>query len=140
MVWIIYSKEVLSDHRPNALAWMMEEAEKLDLKCQIMFAEDFQLVVDDDLYLLHQNKQVPMPKAAFMRCYDLNLATHLEALGIKTFNQSQALQTSRNKWLTHLALSKNKVDSPKTILCHTSSDFDGLVDELSLPFILKDSF
>lgn len=140
MVWIIYSKEVLSDNRPNALNWMMEEANNLKLETEIMFAEDFQLIIDKDMHLLYQNKEVSLPKAAFIRCYDTDLVSFLESLGVKTFNNSQSLLTSRNKWATHIALTKQSIKSPKTILCSHDSNYDQLVKELGSPFILKDSY
>ena len=140
MLWIIYSKEVLSDDRPNALNWMLEEAEHLNIECEIMFAEDFQMILDKEHTLLHKNRPIVLPDAAFIRCYHLNLCNFLEQLGVKTYNHSKALLNSRNKWATHLALIKENVNTPKSTLCYVHSNYNHLVEHLGSPFILKDSF
>lgn len=140
MLWIIYSKDVLSDGRPNALSWMLEEAKNLNIECDIMFAEDFQIILDNGYTLLYKNMPVALPEAAFIRCYHLNLCAFLEQLGVKTYNHSRGLLNSRNKWTTHLALIKENIKTPKSTLCYDYSDYNHLKEHLGSPFILKDSF
>lgn len=140
MLWIIYSKLVLTDSRPNALGWMMDEAQNLNLKSQLMFAEDFDLHAGNALQVYYKGQAIDMPEGVFMRCYDLALAKFFEALGIRVFNKAIPLETSRNKWLTHISLAKNKLSSPQSILCRKDTSFESLQARLGLPFILKDSF
>jgi ribosomal protein S6--L-glutamate ligase/gamma-F420-2:alpha-L-glutamate ligase len=96
--------------------------------------------VDQTLKIQYENKDITLPDRVFMRCYDLNLLRHLEHMGIKTFNNSNALEISRDKWKTHHYLSLKNLKSPRTILVRENISFEFLGHSLGLPFILKDSF
>ena len=82
---------------------------------------------------------------------DVNLAYHLENLGYKVFNSARAIELCDDKAKTALALEKSDLLLPKTIIApftFTNNPFiesdlsflDNVIDELSLPLILKESF
>jgi len=119
---------------------MQEEAQLLGLDVEIMFAEDFQLLTDLDHQILYQYEKIDLPQAAFIRSYDLSLVKHLEEMGVKTFNSYHGLQTSRDKWASHLALARQGLSSPKTLLLTPSFSFEWICKEVGLPFILKDAY
>ena len=80
---------------------------------------------------------------------DVLLAKTLEALGVKVFNSSHAIQVCDDKTLTHFYLAKEQIPMPKTIFApmtyanigYTSLDFVTVaIEQLGLPVVIKESF
>ena len=98
-LWIIYSKQVLSPNKNNALSWMLDEANALDFDAEIVFTDDLLLETDHDTFkIYHKNVLRDFPDVALIRCYDIAMIKHLELAGVKTFNNSCALNHCLDKW------------------------------------------
>ena len=80
---------------------------------------------------------------------DINLAMHLELLGLRVFNCSKAIANCDDKAKTHLILQHHKIRMPKTILApmtypnigYTNYSFlKSVEEELRFPFVVKECF
>lgn len=137
-LWIIYSKVVLNPNKTNAMSWMLDEAKALGFNAQIIFCEDLMMRTSDTLTILHKGQVMPLPDAAFLRCYDISMIEHLERMGIKTFNHSSALNVCLDKWHTHQILANHHIPSPNTLFSLHPTDYEDVKKHLGSPFIVKD--
>lgn len=80
---------------------------------------------------------------------DINLAMHLELLGLRVFNCSKAIANCDDKSKTHLILQHHGIQMPKTILApmtypnigYTDYSFlEKVEEELKFPFVVKECF
>lgn len=80
---------------------------------------------------------------------DIRLAMQLEDLGLRLFNSAQSILTCDDKSLTHLALRREGIPMPKTIIApmtypnigYTDLAFvDEIADKLGFPLVLKECF
>lgn len=78
---------------------------------------------------------------------DVTLCRMLEGLGLKVFNQSQAIAACDNKGLTHAILNQTGIKMPKTMIAPLSfgredmSDFaKSAAEKLGFPLIIKESY
>lgn len=75
---------------------------------------------------------------------DVTLATHLEKLGYRVFNSSNAINICDDKALTNIELStNNKIKMPKTFINPFSYErnfvaYEEIIKEFKVPFILKE--
>ncbi|MFI3262588.1 MAG: RimK family alpha-L-glutamate ligase [Rikenellaceae bacterium] len=113
-IYVIYPF-VTDDNKPNAYDWFREEALKLDIELEILFAEKFRLLSNYENSILYDNDVLEVPDIAIIRCYDNILAKHLENMGVRVINSSDSLELAKNKMLSHQILAKNHIPTPKTI-------------------------
>ena len=80
---------------------------------------------------------------------DVKLASYLEHLGYPVFNNSKAIETCDDKALTHLALMKQGIRMPRTILAPKTFDNIGYTnynflreaaERLNFPMVVKECF
>lgn len=94
---------------------------------------------------------LPFDKPDFVVYLDKDkyLCRALENAGVKVFNSSRAIEVCDDKVFTYIALSQKGVPVPETVpapLCYKSGKtrgdefIDGVIDKLSLPLIVKQSF
>lgn len=138
-LWIVYSKIIIDPKKPTAFSWMLDEAHALGFDAEIIFSEDLIMETSDQLSLFHFNKKVTPPDVVFMRCYDLPLAYHFEAMNIPMFNKHASLQDCMDKFKTHQLLVKNHLPTPKTLFSIHPIPFETIKEQLGLPFITKDN-
>ncbi|MFI3267303.1 MAG: RimK family alpha-L-glutamate ligase [Rikenellaceae bacterium] len=104
-----------NENKPNAYSWFKEEASKLDIKLEVLFAERFRLLSHNENCILYDNEPLETPDVAILRCYDNILSKHLESMGVRVVNSSESMEFSKNKMLTHQILAKNGIPTPKTM-------------------------
>ncbi len=138
-LWIIYSKVVFNNIN-NAISWLEDEGNLAGFDTEIVFAEDLYISCHKTYEIYNKNKRVDFPDIALTRTYDEVLIRHLELAGVKTFNNSKALTNCLNKITTHQLLLKYDIPSIHTIYSEYQMDYNVLVNELHLPFILKDIY
>lgn len=137
--WVIYSKETLaSKFGNNAFDWMVESALKYNLKVEILFEEDFDLVTSEKgpVFLLKGEKQAK-PDFALMRSYGLDLARHLESAGVPVFNKSTSMALAQDKWQTHQILCAEGLRSPESLWCTWPKEYKDIVAVLGTTFVVK---
>lgn len=107
--------------------------------------------IDALTYINSDRLETKLPKYDFVIYLDKDkyVIKMLEKLGYKVFNCSKALIDCDDKMLTHIELSNNGINMPKSIpasLCYTNgskidSDYlDYLINTLGLPMVVKESY
>lgn len=72
--------------------------------------------------------------------FRLDLLSAIEEHGIRLINSREALEIASDKFLTSIFLEKNKIPTPKTIVCENSEDALNAFGELGSDVILKPLF
>lgn len=137
-VWIIYNRHI-AEQPSNACEWMKEEGKCVGVTVDIMIVEDFKIACcEEGLKLFYKGKEVDTPKVALFRCYNMEISQFLEELGVKIVNSSKSMKQSRNKWCTHLELSKNKIKVPFTLYSGKCNESYSEIEEiLGQKFVVK---
>lgn len=132
--WAIYpTPEQGSD---NAFGWMVDSAAKYGISLQIMFAEKFSVSIEENsIKIWYGEEELSLPHFVLMRHYDYQLSITFESLGVRVINDGVSMRLSQNKFLTHIALTKGNIPTPKTLF--RESDYCTNVAKLGSPFILK---
>ncbi len=136
MILIIYSKEAQIKQN-GAEAWFYSEAEKLGLDVKIVYENQIKVVIDKSINILIDGSKVSDVTVVHFRCYNKILSSSFELANIPVVNSSLSAETTRDKFQCHLLL--NGIPQPKTLF-NTNYDFSSVSDELSVPFILKQSY
>lgn len=142
--WMVYPLYV-SKKNDNAFDWLSKIAEKAGINVRIVFLEDLTPVyqnspTDSGFQLLHRDKLVThYPDIVIMRGYESVISRHFELMGIPVVNTTDSMQLAKNKMLTHQALVKHGIPTPRTVY-QTAGEYNydslyGLFD--SLTFIVK---
>lgn len=146
--WIIYNKNFENNKKfADHVDWFLEVGKSFNIDLEAKSNADILFSFSDTL----QSKQVATRKPDFVIFFDkdIRLAQSLEALGIRVFNSSKAIEICDDKTLTHIVLSKSNIKTPRTILCPKSffgfqeqdiSFLDKVAAELSFPLVLKEAF
>lgn len=120
---------------------LVEEFKKVDLFLDVKKTDEIEIIV-------FSNILISLKKYDFIIFYDkdIYLAKILEKEGFKVFNNSSAIEICDNKFLTHIVLSNNGINMPKTIpslLCYSnvtniSQKFiDNIENNIKYPLIFK---
>jgi [lysine-biosynthesis-protein LysW]--L-2-aminoadipate ligase len=90
---------------------------------------------------LNSSKLNQIPDLVLGRCVSyyrgLNMASALEAHGIKVINSSEVLERCGNKLLTSLILSRNGVATPKTVAAFSSQSAMKAIELIGFPCVMK---
>ena len=146
--WIIYNKDFESNKKfSEHIDWFMNTAKHFDINLEARSNTDILFILSDSI----ESRQTLTRKPDFVIFFDkdIRLAQSLEAVGIKVFNNSKAIEICDDKTLTQITLSRNSIKTPKTIICPKS--FFGFKKEdllfleevalqLSFPLIIKEAF
>ncbi len=137
--WVIYSRDTLSSKfGDNAFDWMIESALNYDLKVEILFEEDFNLMTSSgELTFYYKGTLLAKPDFVLMRSYALDLAKHLEEANIPVFNSSLSMKESQDKWQTHQILAGHKLRSPNALFSSHKLSFAEVEKMLGSPFVIK---
>lgn len=144
--WIIYNKDFENNKKfREHVDWFVDTAKHFSIILEAKSNTDILFTLSDSV----ESKQTLVKKPKFVLFFDkdIRLAQLLEAIGIKVFNNSKAIEICDDKTLTQIVLSKNGIKTPKTIVCPKSffgfkqedlSFLDEISLQLSLPLILKE--
>jgi gamma-F420-2:alpha-L-glutamate ligase len=123
---------------------LQAEFKKKKIECRLISSQGFLAWIENGVaYSSLQNV------AIIYLDKDKYLVSLLNKLGFRIFNPAEAIITCDDKMLTHIALSNQGIQMPKTIpglLCCTKGAklreeyLETLVKELGLPFVIKESY
>lgn len=99
-------------------------------------------MLDGKLQVLSLNSPAQsMPSVILERCVSfyrgLNIASVLEAQGVKTINSARILDICGNKLATSLLLSRHGVHSPKTTVAFSAKSAMQAVESMGYPCVMK---
>ena len=146
--WILYNKSFEDNKKfTEHIDWFLKTSKDFDINLEAKSNVDVIFSFSDSI----KSNQVQDNKPDFVIFFDkdIRLAQSLEAVGIKVFNNSKAIEICDDKTLTQLILSKNNIKTPTTIICPKSffgfqekdlSFLQEVATELSFPLVLKEAF
>jgi RimK family alpha-L-glutamate ligase len=141
--WLIVNEFLYSSKFNEIHQWLLDAANRQGILMQQK--TNAQILVDTAM------DSVKKPEVDFVLFWDkdIRLARYLEQLGYSVFNSSEAIGTCDDKSLTHLALMKERIRMPRTILApmtyenigYTNFSFlERAADLLGFPMIVKECF
>lgn len=138
-LWILYSKK----HETTAVystELMMNAASKFGIEHELFYFNYFRLVIiNNKETLFYKNQQVTqLPDVVFCRGYYIELIKYLEKNGVKIINSAFGMQSVKNKYETHVQLTKINVSQPKTMFANFAA-YQDIVNMLGSPFVMKDN-
>ena len=110
----LYPKSTTNNSN-TAFDWLKQEARCFGIHLDIHFFEDVQLVYGSNYHLTIFGEELAQVDFVVMRGYHELISLHFELQGIPVINSSASMQLSRNKMLTHQALTLNHIPTPKSI-------------------------
>lgn len=129
----------------HSIRRLLLEARKARVQCDVINPLECQLVVDGrHSRVLVGGVPIPRYDAVLPRIgasitdYGLAVVKHLESLGIRTVNGSQAIAESRDKMRCLQILSANGILVPPSVLSHSARGLRASVDAVGgMPVVLK---
>jgi RimK family alpha-L-glutamate ligase len=123
---------------------LQEEFSLLGVEAKIVKTEELHILISSDI-------KIKPIEADFIVSFDKDILIlkALEKLGYKVFNNATSIENCDNKFLTHIVLSNEGIDMPKTIpglLCYSGdkkvSDeyFDFIQKSLQYPLVFKECY
>ncbi len=99
-------------------------------------------MIDGKLQVLSLDSPIPgIPSVIVERCVSfyrgLNIASVLEAQGLKIINSARVLDVCGNKLATSLLLSRHGVASPKTVVAFSAESALQAVEAMGFPCVMK---
>lgn len=136
-LWVLY--EAKYDREPMTIPWSMaRHAKKYSIDVEVLFIEYFS--INGNLLCYKGNRKDTLPRLVLMRGYNLELAEHFEAMGVRVINSAFAMKSCKDKLLTDSIL-RNAGGLPLiTTIYADGRTFDELASMLGCPFVLKDRF
>lgn len=139
MQGLLIVNKFLKTDRFNVLYEMLKESfDKKNINLDI--------ITNDEVLIKLNNFQLKTDFIIFWD-KDILLARYLESYGFKVFNSSKAIEYTDDKALTYMALEKENVRMPKTIIAPFTFDniayndfnfLDEVINDLKLPMIVKE--
>ena len=122
--WIIYNGTLNIPKIKELVDSLVIEAKKLNINLEAIKNTELIPMYDDNGEVRIINiKKVEEPKFIIFWDKDVLLASHLEKMGYRVFNSSNAIKNCDHKGLMHLVLSNNGISMPKTILSPMIFDY-----------------
>ena len=112
---LIYEKAA-AIYNQGGIAIYLEEAKKLDISLRLVYYEELTYgICDNSLFLEYEGKPIDRIDFAINRCRDYRLANHLQAMGIRVFNNAKVNRIGNHKWETYAYLSGYHIPMPNTL-------------------------
>lgn len=122
--WIIYNGTLNIPKIKELVDSLVKEANKLDIKLiDIKNTEIIPMYSNEGKAELIYLKELEEPSFIIFWDKDVLLASHLEKMGYKIFNSSNAIKYCDHKGLMHLILSNENISMPRTILSPMIFDY-----------------
>ncbi|MBS5938383.1 RimK family alpha-L-glutamate ligase [Clostridium sp.] len=122
--WIIYNGTLNVPKILKLVDSLVEEGKKLNIKLEaVKNTEIIPMYSKSGEAELIYLKSLEEPKFIIFWDKDVLLAKHLEKMGFKVFNSSEAIKNCDHKGLMHLVLSNNNIRMPRTILSPMIFDY-----------------
>ncbi|GAA0464003.1 RimK family alpha-L-glutamate ligase [Alkalibacillus silvisoli] len=147
--WIIYNGSLRTPKFKELVQKLVLEAEKMGVKLEaITNRELFPIINSRGKVDLKSLKNISNPDFIVFWDKDIKLAKHLELMGYRLFNSSEAIMNCDHKALMHLKMANKHIRVPKTIIGpytfydHELPDqyIDYIIDELGPEVIIKEAY
>ena len=123
---------------------LVEEAEKRGHKVKVIKYKNCYISLDEKHpNIFYHGKKLEGYDAILPRIsnnmtkYGCTIVRQFEMQGIWSAASSIAITRTRDKLRAAQILTKNKIDTPKTLVSRNTADIDDLLDQLDLPVIIK---
>ncbi len=147
-VWFLYSGYVLEKKiKSGYIKQLVSKAKnEYNLILEAKSAHNFAITSGKENEIYYEGKKLnkeDLPKYVVMRRYEIYLGRQLELMGVKVFNNVQALTDARNKLKVHQLLAQHNIPTPKTLYIipkrtKVNSSYEQVVSYLgSNKFVLK---
>lgn len=116
--WIFYSGYSYNlKMQDGYIPEIVERAKtKYNINLEVKDIHKFVIVSAEENKIYYDGELVTnFPQFAILRRYEIYLGRQLEKLGVKVFNNVQAMIDARNKMKTHQMLAEANVSTPKTV-------------------------
>lgn len=144
--WIIY-KVNDSELKPELyeINRLVEEAKKHSIELHVLKPEQIDLIVtkEDRKSILVDNKPTALPDFVLPRMgagttyFALAVIRHLERLGVPCYNNSESIDTVKDKLYTHQILAQSNLPVPKTMLVKFPVDVNLIDKHIGFPAVIK---
>ena len=122
--WIIYNGTLNIPKIKELVYSLVDEAKKLNIQLEpIKNTELIAMYNNNGEAELICSNELEEPSFIIFWDKDVFLAKHLEKMGYRVFNSSEAIKNCDHKGLMHLILSNNHIKMPKTILSPMIFDY-----------------
>lgn len=122
--WIIYNGTLNVPKIIELVDTLVKDARELNINLEAIKNTELIPMYNNngEAKLIHIRK-VEEPKFIIFWDKDVLLASHLEKMGYRVFNSSNAIKNCDHKGLMHLVLSNNNIEMPKTIISPMIFDY-----------------
>ncbi|MDE0583628.1 RimK family alpha-L-glutamate ligase [Planococcus sp. A6] len=136
--WVIYNGSLVSDKFQDQAQLMAEAAERQGIQVSIKKNYEIQMSL---------SAQQEFPDFAVLLDKDILLGYFLKSRGVPVYNDPAIIDLCDNKATQYIRLAERKIPMPKTIVApkvypnftiQGSSYYEGVLDHLSLPMIIKE--
>ena len=119
-VWFIYSSYILEKKTESGYVdkLIKKAKEEYDIVAEAKSAHSFAIVSGSENEIYYDGKKLTkedLPKYIVMRRYEIYLGRQLELMGVKVFNNVQAMIDARNKLKVHQVLADSGISIPRTM-------------------------
>ena len=134
--WLIYSQsDAVKNNR--YIQFYMEEGNRLDIGIQLIFAENIDFGVKDQvLFISYEGRATNLPDFAIVRTIYPLLSKQLEDLGVPVFNNSKIARICNDKAKTYQYIASLRIPTIDTIFCKCSMVRNKL-ENVSIPTVIK---
>lgn len=132
--WLIYEEKDMLENSPY-IDWFIDEARNQQLDLKLVLRENLTYGINQNGRYIHSSSGESMPDFAIVRVIDSQLTRHLEALNVKTFNNSFISETANDKAITHQLIHNLGIPMVHTVFL--KKRFLKPVPPLDYPFIVK---
>ncbi|MBC8080918.1 MAG: RimK family alpha-L-glutamate ligase [Gorillibacterium sp.] len=135
--WLIYNQP---DAKRNEafIDWFLSEAVAAGVELEFVLKEDLMFGVKHNLLYIEKSSQpCALPDFCVMRNMDDLLSAHLEALGVKVYNDSNVSSIANDKARAYQYLAKHNIPMPDTIFVHAHDYNEKNFTKMAFPLVLK---
>ncbi|MGM0897207.1 MAG: ATP-grasp domain-containing protein [Bacillota bacterium] len=136
--WVIYNGSLVSDKFQDQAQLMAEAAERQGMQVEIKKNYEIRMALSE---------QQEFPDFAVLLDKDILLGYFLKSRGVPVYNDPAIIDLCDNKATQYIRLAERKIPMPKTIVApkvypnftiQGSGYFEGVLDQLGLPMIIKE--
>lgn len=140
-IWILSKEDSLEYENSR----FIEECNNLNIAVKLVHPDNFDIIVnkDDRKSVIYNGKSVQLPNLLLTRTgsgtdyFSLSIIRQLERLGVKTINNSYAIERVKDKLYAAQILAQNNIPTPKTILVRFPVDPEYVKSQIGFPCVVK---
>jgi gamma-F420-2:alpha-L-glutamate ligase len=140
-IWIL-SKKDLSEYENSRL---IQECTNLDVQPKLVHPDNFDIIVtkDDRKSVIYKGESIKLPDLLINRTgsdtdyFSLAIIRQFERLGVRTINNSYAIERVKDKLYTAQVLAQYSLPTPKTMLVRFPVDSNHVAKQIGFPCVVK---